>query len=98
MPTFSAQTKPDVFLERGEGTLVRKKGICVVHLQGSYADMGRQHAELANAVCGDVVFRYMDGIIARLVAHAVPSLAGPIAGVLKRWFHWRNRGALDGDL
>ena len=60
--------------------------------------MGRQHGELAAAVCGDVVLEYMNGLIAKLVAHAVPSLAGGIAATLKRWFHWRNSGALGDNL
>ena len=34
-------------LERSGGTLVRRKGIYIAQLRGSYADMGRQHGELA---------------------------------------------------
>ncbi|HPG70372.1 MAG TPA: C45 family autoproteolytic acyltransferase/hydrolase [Candidatus Hydrogenedentes bacterium] len=53
---------------------------------------------MAAAVCGDVVFQYMDGLTRKLIAHAVPLLAAPIAGALKRWFHWRNRNGLAGNM
>ncbi|MDQ1256634.1 MAG: hypothetical protein QG656_1232, partial [Candidatus Hydrogenedentes bacterium] len=89
---------PDLGLERAGGTLVRMKGVCVVQLRGSYAEMGRQHGELASAVCGDVALQYMSGLIAKLVAHAVPVFPGGVAGLLKWWFHKRNRDELDGDL
>ena len=89
---------PELHLERAGGTLLRRKGIYIVQLRGSYADMGRQHGELAAAVCGDVVLQYMSGLVTKLVAHAVPSVAGPIGGLLKWWFHWRNRGELGEDL
>lgn len=94
----SETTVQDLSIERAGGTLVRRKGIYIAHLRGSYADMGRQHGELANLVCGDVVFQYMNGLIRKLVAHAVPPLAGPIAAVLKTAFRMRNRGALEGRL
>jgi len=60
--------------------------------------MGRQHGELAVAVGGDVVLRYMSGLVTKLVAHAVPSVASPIGGLLRWWFHWRNRAELGEDL
>ncbi|HPO15138.1 MAG TPA: C45 family autoproteolytic acyltransferase/hydrolase [Candidatus Hydrogenedentes bacterium] len=85
-------------LECAGGTLVRRKGIYIVQLRGSYADMGRQHAELTSQVCGDIVFQYMNGLIKKLVAHAVPSLAGPADSLLKRWFHWRNRADIDENM
>jgi hypothetical protein len=85
---------PDLRIERSGGTLVRCKGIYIAQLRGSYADMGRQHGELAAAVCGDVVLRYMSGLVTKLVAHAMPSVAGPVGSLLKWWFHWRNRAEL----
>ena len=98
MPTMEVSTQGPLRIERSGGTLVRRKGIYIAQLRGSYREMGRQHAELASAVCGDVVFQYMNGLTRKLVAHAVPSIAGPAAALLKRWFHWRNRGALAGDM
>lgn len=86
--------KDELNLERSGATLIRRKGIYIVHLRGGYAETGRQHGELAAAVCGDVVFQYMNGLIEKLVAHTVPSLAAPVAGLLARWFHWRNRNEL----
>jgi len=80
------------------GTLVRRKGVYIVHLRGSYAEMGRQHGELALATCGDVVPQYLNQLVRKLVAHAVPSLATPIAGLLKGMFHLRNRNGLGEDL
>jgi hypothetical protein len=88
----------DLQLERAGGTLIRRKGVCIVHLQGTYADMGRQHGELAAAVCGDVVPQYISGLVTKLVAHAMPSVARPIGRLLKWWFHVRNRGELGEDL
>ncbi len=85
-------------LERSGGTLVRRKGVYIAHLRGCYAEMGRQHAELALAACGDVVPQYMDRIVRKLVAHSLPFIAGPVAGLLKRWFLLRNRSELDGNL
>jgi hypothetical protein len=77
---------------------VRKKGVYIVHLQGGYAEMGRQHGELASAVCGDVVLQYMNGLVTKLVAHATPSFAGAIGNWLKWWFHLRNRQELGDNL
>jgi hypothetical protein len=98
MPAFDELTTRELHLEHAGGTLVRRKGVYVVQLRGSYADMGRQHGELAAAVCGDVVLQYMSGLVTKLVAHAVPSVAGAIGGLLKWWFHQRNRGELGEEL
>ncbi len=98
MPTLGALAERELSLERSGGTLDRRKGVYIAQLRGSYAEMGRQHGELALAVCGDVVPQYMGQIIRKLVAHAIPSFAAPIAGLLKGWFHLRNRGELDGDM
>ena len=98
MPAFDELTPRELRLERAGGTLVRRKGVYIVQLRGSYADMGRQHGELAAAVCGDVALQYMSGLVTKLVAHALPSVAGPIGGLLKWWFHLRNRGELGEDL
>lgn len=85
-------------LESSGGTLVRRKGIYIVQLRGSYEAMGRQHGELSAAVCGDAVAQYMNLLLSKLIAHTVPPLALPLAGLLKRWFHWRNRGELGEDM
>ena len=88
----------DIALERKGGTLIRRKGIYIAHLRGSYEDMGRQHGELAAAACGDVVPLYMNQLVEKLVAHALPGFARPIAGMLKGFFHLRNRGELGDDM
>lgn len=85
-------------LERSGGTLVRRKGIYIAHLRGSYEAMGRQHGELAAAACGDVVPLYMNQLVEKLVAHAVPFGAAPLAEILKAFFHWRNRRELGPDM
>lgn len=85
-------------LERSGGTLVRRKGIYIAHLRGSYEAMGRQHGELATAACGDVVPLYMNQLVEKLVAHAVPFGAAPLAGIIKNFFHWRNRRELGQDM
>lgn len=97
-PNCDAVGGQELPLERSGGTLVRRKGIYIAQLRGSYAEMGRQHGELATEVCGDVVLQYMNGLIKKLVAHTLPSFAGPVSTLLKWWFHWRNRGELDADL
>ncbi|NLV43900.1 MAG: hypothetical protein GXY07_05300 [Candidatus Hydrogenedentes bacterium] len=88
----------EVCIERSGGTLVRRKGIYIVHLRGDYEAMGRQHGELAAAVCGAVVPLYMNDLVHKLVAHAVPTFSAPIAATLKGLFHWRNRGELGEEL
>lgn len=82
-------------IEREGGTLETVGGIHVVQLHGAPAAMGRQHALLASEVCGDVVSRYIDGLVAKLIAHAVPPFGGPGAALLKRLFHLRNAGRMD---
>ncbi len=98
MPALDEPASYELHLERAGGTLVRRKGVYIAQLRGSYADMGRQHGELAAAVCGDVVLQYMGGLVTKLVAHAIPSCAGAIGGLLKWWFHRRNRRELGEDL
>ena len=76
MPPFNMFALPDLSLERSGGTLERRKGIYIAQLRGSYADMGRQHGELALAACGDVVPQYVNQLVRKLVAHTVPFAAG----------------------
>ena len=82
----------------GEGTLEKVKNIYVVHLRGTYEEMGRQHAAFASEVCGDLVLKYMGGLIEKLVGHSVPCLATPAGWALKTWFHVLNRGRLSEDI
>ena len=98
MPPFNMFALPDLSLERSGGTLERRKGIYIAQLRGSYADMGRQHGELALAACGDVVPQYVNQLVRKLVAHTVPFAAGPIAALLKGLFRRRNRAGLGKDL
>ena len=98
MAEAAAPVSEELNLERSGGTLVRRKGIYIAHLHGSYAEMGRQHAELASAVSGDVVVQYMGGLITKLVAHSVPSVAPLVSGALGRLFYWRNRNELNGHI
>lgn len=98
MPPLNESTQGELSIERFGGTLERRKGIYIAQIRGSYAEMGRQHGELARAVCGDVVPQYVNQLVRKLVAHTIPSAAGPIAALIKGWFHWRNRGELDGDM
>lgn len=79
-------------LTRHGGTLETIQGVHVLQLHGTYEAMGRQHAALADAVCGDVVSQYLDGLIEKLVAHAIPPLARPAGYLLKHLFHARNAG------
>lgn len=81
-------------LERSGGTLVRRKGIYIAHLRGSEEAMGRQHGELASAVCGDVVPQYMNRMLYKLVFHTVGRAAAPVAKLISWWFHLRNRSEL----
>ncbi len=85
-------------IERHGGTLVRRKGIYLVHLRGSYAEMGGQHCALASEICGDAALQYMNGVLRKLIAHSVPGIAGPASALLQRWFLWRNRGEMDANL
>lgn len=84
--------------QHGPATLEVRKGIHIAHLRGTPEAMGRQHAELARQVNGDAVLRYLDGLIEKLIAHAVPAIAGPGAALLKRVFHLRNRGRIGDDV
>ena len=78
-------------LQYGDGSLERRKGVCIVQLRGSYEEMGRQHAELAKEICGDVVLQYFNRVVENLVAHSLPPLAGVAGHSLKWLFHKRNR-------
>ena len=98
MTPVNDYTRQTLSLERSGGTLERRKGIYIVHLHGTYAEMGRQHAELASAVCGDVVPRYMDQLLNKLIALTLPSAAGPVAAFLRRWFHLRNRAGINDEM
>ena len=85
------QMSESAVISRGGGTLERRKGVYIVHLRGSYADMGRQHALLASEVCGDVVPQYFNRVVENLVGHSAPALAGTVGWALKWLFHFRNR-------
>lgn len=98
MTSVNDNTQHRLSLERSGGTLERRKGIYIVHLRGTYAEMGRQHAELASAVCGDVVPQYMNQLLNKLIALTLPSLAGPAAAFLRRWFHLRNRAGINDEM
>ena len=75
----------------GNGSLEKRKGVYIAHLKGSYREMGWQHAKLASEVCGDVVPMYFDDIVALLVGHTYPVVAG-IANWLLKWiFYTLNR-------
>lgn len=95
MDSASSETK---LIERLGGTLETVNGIHVVHLRGSYEEMGRQHAALANEVCGDVISQYLNGLIEKLIAHAVPPVATPLGALLKRIFHFRNAHRIGSDM
>lgn len=86
------------FIEREGGTLETVNGIHAVQLHGSYRAMGRQHAALAATVCGDVVTQYLNGLVEKLIAHAVPPLAAPLGGALKRLFRFRNADRIGSEL
>ena len=88
----------DLTVERSGGSLVRRKGIYVVQLEGSFEKMGTQHGELAASVCGDVVPRYMYDLIEKLIAHAAPHIAGAAANGIKRLFHRANRDNIGDDM
>ena len=69
---MSAQSS-EFCIESSGGVLLRRKDIYVAQLEGDYETMGRQHGELAAAACGDVVALYMNGLLSKLIAQAVPS-------------------------
>jgi len=85
-------------IEREGGTLETLGGIHVVHLRGTYEQMGRQHGLLASEVCGDLIPSYLNGLIEKLVAHAVPAAAAPLGALLKRLFLFRNRDRMGDDM
>ncbi len=85
-------------IEREGGTLERVQGVHVVQLQGSWHEMGRQHAALANEVCGDIITQYLNGLIEKLIAHAIPPLARPAGALLKHLFHYRNADRIGDEM
>ena len=85
-------------LRCGDGSLEKVKDIYIVHLRGTYEEMGRQHAALATEACGALAFHYMGGLIEKLVAHAVPLISRPAGFALKRWFLGRNRARLSDEI
>ncbi|MBI1321355.1 MAG: hypothetical protein GC168_20720 [Candidatus Hydrogenedens sp.] len=87
-----------LLLERFGGTLEQVQGIYVAQLKGSYEDIGRQHAALALEVCGDVVPQYLNALIEKLIAHAIPPLATPAGLLLKHVFRFRNADRIGADL
>jgi len=96
----TATVKPDkqapatLILQSGQGSLERRKGINILQLRGTYEEMGRQHAELAREICGDVNLQYFNKIVENLAAHSLPPLAGAIGHSLKWVFHQRNHERL----
>lgn len=85
-------------IEREGGTLESLGGIHVVQLRGNYEQMGRQHSLLAGEVCGDLIPSYLNGLIEKLVAHAVPAAATPLGALLKRLFLYRNRDRMGDEI
>jgi hypothetical protein len=90
----NALTDGGPLLARGAGTLERRKGVYIVHLRGTHEEMGRQHAQLAHEICGDLVPQYLNGLIEKMIAHALPALARPLGFALKRIFHGLNRARM----
>lgn len=88
------QTPATRFLQSGQGTLEQRKGINILQLRGSYEEMGRQHAELAREICGDINLQYFGKVVENLAAHSMPPLAGAINHSLKWVFHKRNHERL----
>ncbi len=86
---------PDALrLQCGDGSLEHRKGIYIVQLRGDYEEMGRQHAELAKQVCGDVTLQYFNRLIENIVAHSLPPVASAVGHSLKWLFHKRNQSRL----
>jgi len=78
-------------LRCGEGTLERRKGINIVRLSGTHAEMGWQHGRLAAAVCGDMVGDYFNRVVEVLIGHSAKAVAGPASRFIKWLFYALNR-------
>ncbi len=79
----------------GEASLDTEKGILVMHLKGTYEEMGRQHGELVRGMLDDYVMKYYGNLIEALVAHSAVSeisraLPPRIAKLLYFIFHKAN--------
>ncbi len=82
----------------GRGTLELRKGIHILHLRGTYGEMGRQHGRLAQEVCGDMVLRYFDDVIETLIKHSAESIANPASRLLKWLFYVMNSKRLGAEM
>lgn len=82
----------------GKGTLETRKGIHILRLRGNYAEMGWQHGQLAQEVCGDMVLDYFDNVIETIIKHSVKSVAGPASRLLKGLFYRMNSKRLGPEL
>ncbi|HNZ49267.1 MAG TPA: C45 family autoproteolytic acyltransferase/hydrolase [Candidatus Hydrogenedentes bacterium] len=94
---MSAQSS-EFCIESSGGVLLRRKDIYVAQLEGDYETMGRQHGELAAAACGDVVALYMNGLLSKLIAQAVPSISRSAAWLIQELFRRRNSRDYGADL
>lgn len=79
----------------GPASLSSEKGMLVMHLKGTYEEMGRQHGELVRGVLDDYVMAYYRNLIESLVAHSAVSdisrlLPPRIAKLLYYIFHKAN--------
>lgn len=80
----------------GPASLTSEKGMLVMHLKGTYEEMGRQHGELVRGVLDDYVMAYYRNLIEGLVAHSAVSeisrlLPPRIAKLLYYIFHKANK-------
>jgi hypothetical protein len=79
----------------GPASLNTEKGMLVMHVKGTYEEMGRQHGELVRGVLDDYVMKYYGNLIEALVAHSAVSdisrlLPPRIAKLLYYIFHKAN--------
>jgi tetratricopeptide (TPR) repeat protein len=79
----------------GEASLKTEKGMLVMHLKGTYEEMGWQHGELVRGMLDDYVMQYYGNLIEALVAHSAVSeisraLPPRIAKLLYYIFHKAN--------
>ena len=79
----------------GPASLNTEKGMLVMHMKGTYEEMGRQHGDLVRGVLDDYVMKYYGNLIEALVAHSAVSkisrsLPPRIAKLLYYIFHKAN--------
>jgi tetratricopeptide (TPR) repeat protein len=95
--TTETQNQPEI-LRCDNATLERRKGVYLLHLKGSYEEMGYQHGALALRTTGNAALNYFDTMIESVIAHAVPPLAGFIGALLKNVFHTLNKSRMGAEL